>query len=104
MMRRNFLLTLAGTGAAWAATRVGAAPAARLTPADVEDMRRNWRALLRPEVQPPDLKQPFTQTAEEWKKRFKGLEYDVLREEGTERPFTSPLNDEKRAGVFACKG
>jgi peptide-methionine (R)-S-oxide reductase len=28
----------------------------------------------------------------------------VLRREGTERPWTSPLNDEKRDGVFVCKG
>ncbi|MEZ5690649.1 MAG: peptide-methionine (R)-S-oxide reductase MsrB [Rickettsiales bacterium] len=30
--------------------------------------------------------------------------YSVLRKEGTERPFTSPLNDEKREGVYACAG
>lgn len=29
-------------------------------------------------------------------------QYAVLREHGTERPFTSPLNDEKRTGLFAC--
>ena len=30
--------------------------------------------------------------------------YNVLREEGTERPFSSKLNDEKRKGVFVCAG
>ena len=30
--------------------------------------------------------------------------YDVLRHEATERPFTSPLNDEHRAGTFVCRG
>jgi len=40
----------------------------------------------------------------EWKKRLPGDAYAVLRQEATERPFTSPLNDEHRAGIFACKG
>lgn len=40
----------------------------------------------------------------EWKDRLTDLEYDVLRKEGTERPFTSPLNDEKRPGTFVCAG
>ena len=31
-------------------------------------------------------------------------QHHILREEGTERPFSSPLNKEKRAGVFACAG
>ena len=45
-----------------------------------------------------------TKTAEEWKAILTPQEYYVLREEGTERPFTSPLNDEKRAGTFHCAG
>ena len=42
----------------------------------------------------------------EWKERLadQGEAYAVLRKEATERPFTSPLNDEKRDGIFACAG
>jgi peptide-methionine (R)-S-oxide reductase len=40
----------------------------------------------------------------EWKKRLTPAQYSVLREEGTERAFTSPLNDEKRKGTFHCAG
>ena len=40
----------------------------------------------------------------EWRKRLSPAAYDVLRREGTERPFSSPLEKEKRAGIFACAG
>jgi len=45
-----------------------------------------------------------TRSDEEWRKRLDANQYAVLRREGTERPFTSPLNDEHRAGVFVCAG
>jgi peptide-methionine (R)-S-oxide reductase len=38
----------------------------------------------------------------QWKKRLTPAQYDVLRLEGTERPFTSPLDQEKRSGLFVC--
>ena len=41
---------------------------------------------------------------DEWKKRLSSQQYDILRHEGTERPFTSSLLDEHRDGVFACVG
>jgi peptide-methionine (R)-S-oxide reductase len=41
---------------------------------------------------------------EEWKKRLTPEQYNVLREEGTERAGTSPFNAEKRKGTFACAG
>ncbi len=40
----------------------------------------------------------------EWKRLLKPAQYKVLRQHGTERPFSSPLDREKRAGTFACAG
>ena len=49
--------------------------------------------------------QPGWQLSEaEWKKRLTPFQYKILREAGTERPFTSPLDKEKRAGTFLCAG
>ncbi len=45
-----------------------------------------------------------TLTDTEWENRLPKDAYYVLRKEGTERPFTSPLNDEKRKGIFSCAG
>jgi peptide-methionine (R)-S-oxide reductase len=45
-----------------------------------------------------------THTDEEWRKLLSPEAYQVLRHEGTERPFTSPLLKEHRAGTFACAG
>jgi len=39
-----------------------------------------------------------------WKKRLTRQQYAILRQAATERPFTHPLNKEKRKGVFACAG
>ncbi len=44
----------------------------------------------------------LNKTRDQWKKLLPPASYDVLFEEGTERPFTSPLNKEKRAGTFVC--
>ena len=43
-------------------------------------------------------------SADEWRRRLGDQRYHILREAGTERPFTSPLLNEKRKGVFACAG
>lgn len=41
---------------------------------------------------------------EEWRRRLGDAAWRVLRREATERPFTSPLNDEHRRGTFVCRG
>jgi peptide-methionine (R)-S-oxide reductase len=45
-----------------------------------------------------------THSDDEWRKMLSPDAYQVLRHEGTERPFTSPLLHEHRAGTFACAG
>jgi peptide-methionine (R)-S-oxide reductase len=45
-----------------------------------------------------------THSDAEWKKILTADQYAVLRHEATERPFSSPLDHEKRRGTFACAG
>ncbi|HVF38152.1 MAG TPA: peptide-methionine (R)-S-oxide reductase MsrB [Sphingomicrobium sp.] len=40
----------------------------------------------------------------DWRRRLGAARYHILREAGTERAFSSPLNKEKRKGIFACAG
>jgi peptide-methionine (R)-S-oxide reductase len=48
---------------------------------------------------------PFRRiTDAQWRERLPAASYAVLRREATERPFTSPLDDEKRRGTFVCRG
>lgn len=47
---------------------------------------------------------PVQKSDEEWRAVLDPMAYKVLREHGTERAGTSPLNPEKREGVFLCKG
>jgi peptide-methionine (R)-S-oxide reductase len=45
-----------------------------------------------------------THSDQEWKKILTADQYQILRHEATERPFSSPLNDEHRHGIFSCAG
>lgn len=47
---------------------------------------------------------PYALTDAQWRERLTREQYEVLRREGTERPYTSALNDEHRKGTFACAG
>jgi peptide-methionine (R)-S-oxide reductase len=45
-----------------------------------------------------------TKSDAEWKTQLSPAAYEVLRHEATEAPFSSPLNNEHRKGIFACAG
>ncbi len=49
-------------------------------------------------------KEEWNLSKEEWKSKLSPESYYILREEGTERAFSSQLNNEKRKGVFHCAG
>jgi peptide-methionine (R)-S-oxide reductase len=52
----------------------------------------------------PETIEPWNLDEVEWEHRLDKEAFYVLRKEGTERPFTSPLNEEKREGQFVCGG
>jgi peptide-methionine (R)-S-oxide reductase len=96
MQRRTFLARfLGGAATSVAAGRVLAAPS-------VAELQRNWRELLSPGTTVAESTEPLTRSDEEWQSVLEPAQYRVLREEETERPFTSPLNDEHRPGVYVC--
>jgi peptide-methionine (R)-S-oxide reductase len=55
-------------------------------------------------VEKVDKIEKIVRTEDEWAKLLTPVQFAVLRQEGTERPFTSPLNSEKRKGTFVCAG
>jgi peptide-methionine (R)-S-oxide reductase len=53
---------------------------------------------------PPAFIGKVVKTPDEWRFLLTPAQFNVLREEGTERAFTSPLNNEKRKGTYVCAG
>jgi peptide-methionine (R)-S-oxide reductase len=71
---------------------------------DIEALQKNWKGLLAEGVKVPLPSESLKLSKEEWRKRLDATQFNVLREEGTERPGSSPLNNEKRPGIFVCIG
>ena len=47
---------------------------------------------------------PVRLTEAQWRKKLSKQEFYILRQAGTERAYSSPLNDQSRQGIFACAG
>jgi peptide-methionine (R)-S-oxide reductase len=102
MNRRTWLQGLFAAAAGGATGPVVGAAAAPSK--DVDALQKNWRMLLAEGVRVPSAADKVKLSNDDWRKRLDKMAFNVLREEGTERAGTSPLNNEHRAGVFACAG
>jgi len=51
-----------------------------------------------------EVRYPVMKSDQDWRRLLNPAAYSVLRQEDTERPFTSPLNNEHRPGIFHCAG
>jgi peptide-methionine (R)-S-oxide reductase len=105
MQRRSILAALGALAVlplGLVARRVAAALPKNMD--EVRALQAGWRDLLAPGTSVPSPGDKLSYTKDEWKKRLTPEQFDVLRREGTERAYTSPLDGEKRAGVFACAG
>jgi peptide-methionine (R)-S-oxide reductase len=101
MNRRTLLkAVLAAPLAAW----TWGAHAQKKGMAMVEELQQNWKTYLAAGVATPSADEPVKLSKDEWRKRLSPASFNVMREEGTERAGTSPLDREKRAGVFVCAG
>ena len=60
--------------------------------------------LFDPPARAPDPRYPVQKTDAQWRAQLPGPAYSVLRREGTEAPYTSPLNKVHEPGVFSCRG
>lgn len=92
MQRRRLLLGLSAVGSFLFASKLVMAQ----SPAP--------RGYKRIPEENPRRNDTVSKSSTEWRQLLSDAEYRVLRDHGTERAFTSPLNDEKRPGVFACRG
>ena len=69
---------------------------------DLSTLHDDWRAFLPEDADLPEPSSPLETSKEEWKARLDDSAYRVLFKEGTERAGSSPLDREKREGVFVC--
>ena len=101
MNRRSLLGVLATLPFVRSATAAGPVPPGSTSP-QVEELRAGWKQHLAKNADIATDPAPLVLSKDEWRKRLSPEAFHVLREEGTERPGSSPHNAEKRRGVFVC--
>jgi peptide-methionine (R)-S-oxide reductase len=73
------------------------------TPPEIVKLQERWRTLLNPAAKVATDPKPLDKSDAAWRAVLPADSYEVLFEEETEPPFSSYLNQEKRAGVFVCR-
>ena len=104
MKRRALLKALAVVPLAGLAHGEVARPTSTKGMAMIEELQKNWKTLLAQGAHVPSSAEPLALSKDEWRKRLTPEQFRILRLEGTERPGSSPLNGEKRPGVYVCAG
>ncbi|MCP5420133.1 MAG: peptide-methionine (R)-S-oxide reductase MsrB [Gammaproteobacteria bacterium] len=104
MQRRRFLSFLGTVTSLFTASVLAFRPrqSAAEDESSLQAIQQDWKKLLAADAQIATSTDPVTRPDAEWRSQLSPAAYAVLFEENTERPFTSPLNDEKRPGVFVC--
>jgi len=105
MKRRSVVLALAALPVVGGVLRTF--PGARSsthTNADIEAMQARWRDFLPTNAKPPSATSQLDLSEEQWQAKLTPEQFQILRKDGTERAFSSPLDKEKERGVFACAG
>jgi peptide-methionine (R)-S-oxide reductase len=103
MTRRESLKFFLAAGI-WTALKGRVNAAQPTSMKDIENLQKNWKALLADGIKLPLPSEPLKLSKEEWRKRLDPTQFNILREEGTEPPGTIPLNNQTRPGVFVCVG
>ena len=104
MNRRSLILALLALPVAGGALRMLPSARSTNTNADIEAMQERWREFLPGGFSPPDVGSLLELSETEWKKKLTAQQFHILREDGTERAFSSPLDKEKQTGIFVCAG
>ena len=104
MERREFIQRVAALAALGAVSGRAAIAAAPPDKKALDELHKNWKSLLADGTAEVTPTPPLKLSNDEWRKRLSPMEFNVLRDEGTERAGASPLNAEKRPGVFVCAG
>lgn len=104
MKRRVFLLGAAAVAGGFGIARAQYRKVATVPAPKVAELQHDWKLLLAKDATVAADATPIAMTDAQWRKQLSPAAYTVLRHEGTERPWTSPLNDEHRPGVFVCAG
>jgi len=105
MRRRHFLSAALATGTVLSvpAVLLGRPGRVHALDTDLETLHQGWSDYLADTAELPGPGTPLDISEEQWRERLPADAFEVLFRDATERPGSSPLDDEHRRGVFACR-